>query len=261
MATAAGPDFTPGEAPPPRPPLNNGTACTRAEPKASGIDGRREAESVRQQREGFGGLLDMVGHSAPMRRAFERIQFVAPTRSTVLITGESGTGKELVARALHQLSPRKDSPFVALNFAAIPKDLAESELFGHAKGAFTGATANRIGKFVAAHGGTLLIDEIGEMDRPVQAKLLRALETRTITPVGSNEEQPVDVRVVAATHRRCSARSGSTGWRTRYGRPPPSEALRRVRAASDRVCEPAGLSRRDKGGQPSKRSYSSLTVR
>ena len=162
---------------------------------------QREVRQLRQQMEERGGLFGMVGHSAAMRRVFEQIHLVAPTRSTVLITGESGTGKELVARALHQLSPRKDGPFVALNCAAIPKDLAESELFGHAKGAFTGATDKRIGKFMAATKGTLLIDEIGEMELPVQAKLLRALETRTISPVGANEEQPVDVRVVVATHR------------------------------------------------------------
>ncbi len=162
---------------------------------------QREVRQLRQQMEERGGLFGMVGHSAAMRRVFEQIQLVAPTRSTVLITGESGTGKELVARALHQLSPRKDGPFVALNCAAIPKDLAESELFGHARGAFTGATDKRIGKFMAANKGTLLIDEIGEMELPVQAKLLRALETRSISPIGANEEQPVDVRVVAATHR------------------------------------------------------------
>ncbi len=150
----------------------------------------------------FGGcLLDMVGVSRSMRRVFEQIRLVAPTRSTVLVTGESGTGKELVVRALHQLSPRKSKPLVALNCAAIPRDLAESELFGHTAGAFTGAQRKRIGKMMAANGGTLFIDEIGEMDRLVQAKLLRALENRTITPVGTNEEHPIDVRVITATHR------------------------------------------------------------
>ena len=182
------------------------------ERKAFGLSGRLQDKSIRGEYEGNlrlreerGGLLDMVGNSAPMLRVFERIQLVAPTCGTVLITGESGTGKELVVRAIHQLSPRKERSFVALNCAAIPKDLAESELFGHARGAFTGATEKRIGKFMAAHHGTLLIDEIGEMDLPVQAKLLRALEMRFITPVGSNEEQRVDVRVVAATH--CNLRS------------------------------------------------------
>jgi DNA-binding NtrC family response regulator len=161
---------------------------------------QREVRRLRQQLGERDGLLGIVGNSEPMRRVFEQLHLVAPTRSTDLITGESGTGKELVARAIHQLSPRRDGPFVALNCAAIPKDLAESELFGHARGAFTGATERRLGKFAAADRRTLLIDEIGEMELPVQAKLLRALETRTISPVGSNEEQPVDVRVVAATH-------------------------------------------------------------
>ncbi|HEV3116544.1 MAG TPA: sigma-54 dependent transcriptional regulator [Gemmataceae bacterium] len=162
---------------------------------------QREVRRLRQQVQDRGGLCGMVGKTEPMRRIFDQIELVAPTRSTVLITGESGTGKELVARAIHQLSPRKDGAFVALNCAAIPKDLAESELFGHARGAFTGATERRIGKFAAADGGTLLIDEIGEMELPVQAKLVRTLETRMVSPVGSNEEQSVDVRVIAATHR------------------------------------------------------------
>jgi two-component system response regulator AtoC len=166
---------------------------------------QREVRRLRQQMGERGGLFGMVGNSPAMRRVFEQIQLVAPTRSTVLITGESGTGKELVARAIHQLSPRKNGPFVALNCAAIPKDLAESELFGHVKGAFTGATERRLGKFMAANRGTLLIDEIGEMDLSVQAKLLRTLETRTISPIGAHEEEPVDVRVLAATHRNLRA--------------------------------------------------------
>jgi DNA-binding NtrC family response regulator len=161
---------------------------------------QREVRRLRQQVEQRGDVFGMVGNSEPIRHVFDQIELVAPTRSTALITGESGTGKELVARALHQLSPRKDGPFVALNCAAIPKELAESELFGHARGAFTGATEKRIGKFAAANRGTLLIDEIGEMDLPVQAKLLRTLEMHTINPIGSDEEQRVDVRVVAATH-------------------------------------------------------------
>lgn len=146
-------------------------------------------------------LPGVVGDSLPMQRVADQIRLVAPTRSTVLITGESGTGKELAVQAIHRLSPRTAGPLVALNCAAIPRELAESELFGHAKGAFTGATDRRLGKFAAADRGTLLIDEIGEMALPVQAKLLRTLETRTISPVGSNDELAVDVRVVAATHR------------------------------------------------------------
>jgi DNA-binding NtrC family response regulator len=162
---------------------------------------QREVRRLRQQRGEASGLVGLVGNSESMQRLYDQIRLVASTRSTDLITGESGTGKELVARAIHALSPRKDGPFVALNCAAIPKDLAESELFGHARGAFTGATDRRIGKFAAADRGTLMIDEIGEMELPVQAKLVRTLETRTINPVGSNEELRVDVRVVAATHR------------------------------------------------------------
>jgi hypothetical protein len=145
LATAAASERSWRRAHFPRPPLlNNGNAFPRAERKADGRIGLPEAEpsrqespaSIRQQPEERGGLLDMVGNSVPMRRIFEPIQVAAPTRSTGLITGESGTGKELVVRALHQLSPRKDGPLVALNCAAIPKDLAESELFGHASGAF-----------------------------------------------------------------------------------------------------------------------------
>ena len=150
------------------------------------------------QKEAFSHI---VCGSSPLRNVLEKIKLAAPCRSTVLVTGDSGTGKELVARAIHRLSPRSDGPFVALNCAAIPRELAESELFGHCKGAFSGATESRVGKFMAAHRGTLLIDEIGEMELPIQAKLLRTLETRTVSPVGSNDEQVVDVRVVAATHR------------------------------------------------------------
>ena len=155
----------------------------------------------------------MVGESVPMQRVFKQIQLVAPSRSTVLLTGESGTGKELAVRAIHHFSPRQAGPFVALNCGAIPKDLAESELFGHVRGAFTGATEKRIGKFKAAHRGTLLIDEVGEMDLSVQSKLLRTLETHTITPVGSNEEEPVDVRVVAATHCNLHSLAGAGKFR------------------------------------------------
>jgi DNA-binding NtrC family response regulator len=162
----------------------------------------REVRRMRQELlERGGGPWEMVGKSELMRRVFERIELIAPTNGTCLITGESGTGKELVARALHRLSMRKDGPFVAVNCAAIPRDLAESELFGHAKGAFTGATERHIGKFQAANRGTLLIDEVGEMEPAVQAKLVRALETHKVSPIGYNEEQTVDVRVIAATHR------------------------------------------------------------
>lgn len=148
-----------------------------------------------------GHFRNMIGNSEPMRRVFEQIRMVADTRSTVLIEGESGTGKELVARALHDSSDRSNRPFIAVNCAALPDSLIESELFGHVKGAFTGATDRRIGKFQAAEGGTLLIDEIGEMPLDMQSKLLRALETRCITPLGSNQEIRTDARVIASTNQ------------------------------------------------------------
>jgi transcriptional regulator with PAS, ATPase and Fis domain len=121
--------------------------------------------------------------------------------STVLITGESGTGKELIAQAIHQNSPRKDGPFVTVNMAAVPEHLVESELFGHVKGSFTGATESRVGRFEAAERGTIFIDEIGDFKLASQAKLLRVLENRTVTPIGSNDDRAINVRVVAATSR------------------------------------------------------------
>jgi DNA-binding NtrC family response regulator len=144
---------------------------------------------------------EMIGGSDAMREAYRVIQRVAPTDATVLITGESGTGKELAARALHNESPRRKAPFVALNCSAIPAQLVESELFGHAKGAFTGADRDRTGLFVAAHGGTLFLDEIGELAMEAQAKLLRALEERAIMPVGTTKPVAIDVRIIAATHQ------------------------------------------------------------
>jgi two-component system response regulator AtoC len=148
---------------------------------------------------------DLVGDAPPMRAVFELIQKVAPTRSPVLVTGETGTGKELVARALHRLSPRRDKLFVPVNCAAIPMELLESELFGHVRGAFTGADAERQGRFGAADGGTLFLDEVGDMDPRLQAKLLRALQEGVIEPVGSNRRIRVDVRIVSSTHRDLEA--------------------------------------------------------
>jgi len=156
---------------------------------------RRQLENRR------GGQEEIVGSSEVMTRLKALVRRVAPTPSTVLIQGESGVGKELVARALHQLSPRASRPFVAVNCAAISADLIESELFGHVKGAFTGAKEARNGLFYYAHGGTLFLDEIGEFPLALQSKLLRALEERKIRPVGTEHEVPVDVRVVAATNR------------------------------------------------------------
>jgi len=143
----------------------------------------------------------MVGRCAAMRAVNERITRVAPTDATVLILGESGTGKELVARALHEQSPRRDGPMVTVNCAAIPNDLIESELFGHEKGAFTGAVEARVGMVESANGGVLFLDEVGELPLAVQARLLRVLQEGLIRRVGASRESKVDVRLVAATHR------------------------------------------------------------
>ena len=148
-----------------------------------------------------GGLDAMLGNSPSMQGIFNRIRQVAPTNATVLIEGETGTGKELVARAIHSLSPRSRGKFVAVNCAALSPQLVESELFGHEKGAFTGALQRRKGRFEEADGGTLFLDEIGEIDIPTQVKLLRVLAERSIERVGSNEPIAVNVRVVAATNR------------------------------------------------------------
>jgi DNA-binding NtrC family response regulator len=144
---------------------------------------------------------EMIGTSASMQKLFREIEKVAPTKAGVLIMGESGTGKELISRALHRLSPRADGPFVKVNCAAIPRELIESELFGHERGAFTGAQAKKRGFFEQAHGGTLFLDEIGDMDLVAQAKVLRALQAGEISRVGSEHVMHVDVRVLAATNK------------------------------------------------------------
>jgi DNA-binding NtrC family response regulator len=143
----------------------------------------------------------VIGDHPAMRLVLDRVEQIADTDASVLIRGETGTGKEVVARLIHGASQRRSGPFVAVNVATIPEPLAESELFGHVRGAFTGADKARTGRFVAARGGTLFLDEIGEMPRGVQVKLLRALQEREVTPVGGSEAISVDVRVVAATHR------------------------------------------------------------
>jgi len=143
----------------------------------------------------------IIGQSRATQFLRELIQTLAASSSTALVTGESGTGKELVAQALHAQGPRASGPFVPINCGAIPRELIESELFGHRKGAFTGAVADRLGRFELAHGGTLFLDEIGDLPMDMQVKLLRVLQERCILPVGASREVPVDVRVVAATHK------------------------------------------------------------
>jgi DNA-binding NtrC family response regulator len=142
----------------------------------------------------------IIGNSTPIKKVFENIERAVKTQITVSITGETGTGKELVAKAIHYNSKRKGSPFVAVNIAAIPKDLIESELFGHEKGSFTGAIQRRIGKFEEAEGGTIFLDEIGEMDINLQAKLLRVLQEKELSRIGSNQTLKLDVRILVATH-------------------------------------------------------------
>ncbi len=148
-----------------------------------------------------GKLGVLVGSSGAMQDVMRQVEMAAPSTASVLITGETGSGKEMVARSIHMLSPRAARPFVAINCSAIPESLMESEIFGHEKGAFTGAAERRIGCFELADGGTLLLDEIGEMPPQTQAKLLRVLEDRKVRRLGSKVETPVDVRVLAATNK------------------------------------------------------------
>ena len=148
-----------------------------------------------------GSRYGMVGRCQAMARVYQLIEMAAPTRCRVFVWGESGTGKELVARAIHALSARRERPFLKLNCAAIPSELIESELFGHVRGAFTGAVGDRKGLFESAHGGTLFLDEIGDMALATQAKLLRVLQEGELTPVGSTESRPVDVRIISATSK------------------------------------------------------------
>ena len=173
----------------------------------------RDNLELRAELQGRFRLDRLVGKSPPIQRLFELLKRVAPAKTSVLITGESGTGKELVARALHHLSPRAAEPFVAINCGAIPDALLESELFGHVKGAFTGAHADKPGLFASADGGTLFLDEIGELSPQMQVKLLRALQERTVKPVGGVSEKEIDVRVVAATNRDLDAEVERGGFR------------------------------------------------
>jgi two-component system response regulator HydG len=168
---------------------------------------RAEAKALKSALMGQDAPLGLVARSEPMRRILELVQRVAPTNATVLLLGETGTGKGHLARLLHELSPRAKEKLVTVNCAALPEPLLESELFGHAKGAFTGATSAHVGLFETAHQGTLFLDEVGEMSPALQAKLLHVLETGRIRGVGQSEERVVDVRVVAATHRDLRAQS------------------------------------------------------
>ncbi len=162
---------------------------------------REEVKRLRKAVDGTQRFEEILGSSPPILKMCELVTRVADTETTVLITGESGTGKELVAKALHAKSARRDGPFVAINCAAMPESLLESELFGHVKGAFTDARTSRPGLFIRASKGTLFLDEIGEMPAGMQAKLLRALQERTVRPVGGDQEQPFDTRILAATNR------------------------------------------------------------
>jgi DNA-binding NtrC family response regulator len=170
--------------------------------RALGRSRDRKAVAVltRQLREA-GKLGVLVGASRPMQEVMRQVEMASPSTASVLITGETGSGKEMVARSIHMLSPRAERPFIAINCSAIPESLMESEIFGHERGAFTGAAERRIGCFELADGGTLLLDEIGEMPPPTQAKLLRVLEDHKIRRLGSKVETPVDVRVLAATNK------------------------------------------------------------
>lgn len=168
---------------------------------------------LEKQASGQGHFGDLIGDSEPMQRLYDQISRAAPSDASMLITGESGTGKELVARSIHQLSPRADRPFVAVNCAALSETLLESELFGHVKGAFTDARSERQGLFLEAQGGTLMLDELGDMPLSMQVKLLRALEESRLRPVGSDKEIEFDVRVLAATHRDLESAVDDGGFR------------------------------------------------
>ena len=164
-------------------------------------ENKQKVAALTRDLRGAGKLGALVGSSGGMQDVMRQIETSAPSTASVLITGETGSGKEIVARSIHMLSPRSERPFVAINCSAIPESLMESEIFGHEKGAFTGAAERRIGCFELAHGGTLLLDEIGEMPPQTQAKLLRVLEDRKVRRLGSKVETPVDVRVLAATNK------------------------------------------------------------
>ena len=174
---------------------------------------RIEHDYLREEVDARGGLDELIGVSPAMRRVFDLIQQVAPAKTSVLITGETGTGKELVARAIHRRSPREAHLLVPVNLAAVPLELLESELFGHARGAFTGALAERAGKFELADKGTLFLDEVGDAPLALQPKILRVLQDGVVERVGTNQRREVDVRIIAATNRNLSADVASGRFR------------------------------------------------
>ena len=189
------------------------TQVSEARPFGELRAGSGASGSVRSAGAPFVAIEGMVGDSAGMRELAGLIRLVAPRSATVLIEGETGTGKEVVAKAVHRLSARAGKPFAVLNCAAIPESLLEAELFGHTRGAFTGAVTSRVGRIEAAHGGTLFLDEIGEMPLALQAKMLRFLECGELQKVGDNETMRVDVRVIAATHQPLEKRSEERAFR------------------------------------------------
>ena len=182
-------------------PLAKDDLRLRAEAALSRARQAGEIKDLRERLDKRFGFEAILGISKPMEELFARLRVVAPAKTTVLIVGESGTGKELVANALHHNSPRRGRAFVALNCGAIPREIIESELFGHERGAFTGALVKRVGRIEQAHGGTLFLDEVSEMPPDLQVKFLRVLEEKRVTPVGGNESREVDFRLVAATNR------------------------------------------------------------
>jgi two-component system response regulator HydG len=194
-------------------PVNLGELRTRVTRELEKLQLAQDNAELRQALDKRYGLEGMVGNAPNMQRVFDLVRQAGPTDATVLVLGESGTGKELIANALHRLSKRAARKYLAINCAALTESLIESELFGHIKGAFTGAIDAKVGKFEYAEGGTLFLDEIGDMPLATQAKLLRVLENREVIPVGSNAAKAIDVRIVAATNRDLQKRVQSGDFR------------------------------------------------
>jgi two-component system response regulator HydG len=194
-------------------PLDLGHLRAAVDKASEGVRLRRQNLELHRRLDEKFGFEGVVGSSPQMLSLIERLKRIAPTDATVLIQGATGTGKELVAQAIHQNSPRKNKPFVALNCAALSENILESELFGHVKGAFTDASADRVGKFEYANGGTLFLDEVGDMPMATQIKLLRVLESGEITRVGSNTPLKVNVRILSATNRNLEEAIAAGGFR------------------------------------------------